>query len=259
LLHCLPRVNQIAVKKRLLRWFVYIAIVLLLLGVTAVVCLDAIVRVAAERHIRAETGLETSIGKFIVGLSSPIIRIENFKLKNTSEFGGDTFVDIPELHIEYDRPALRSGNLHLKLVRINVNQMHVVENEGGKRNSDDLQKRQEKTSGKSGAKAEHIAFTGIDTLEVTLGTLQFTSLRNPAGNMKQDLGIKNEVFKNLKTEKDFQTAVVLLTLKAGAGLWMSGQLTNLGAFLDPNLKLPKVMENISTGASEFPSAKTIQP
>lgn len=251
------------VKKKILRWLICISGAVILLVVAGILLLDTIAKSVAERRVRTETGMDTKIGKFTVGLRSSTIHIENFVLKNTAEFGGDTFVEMPELFLDYDREALRSGKLRLKLVRIDIAKVHVVENKDGKRNVDELQKHQRKsesprgTTGKSPHKNEPpFVFDGIETLDVTLKTAQFTNLKNPTQNLEHDLGIRHEMFKNLKTEKDFQTAAALLTLKAGAGLLLSGEVTNPLTLLLGGSTAGKETKNILEGLTEPLPEKT---
>ncbi len=200
-------------------------IALLLLIVAGIFSIDTVARLTAERRVRAATGMETKIGKFSVGLASGNVHIENFVMKNSAEFGGESFVEMPELYIEYDREALRAGKLRLKLVRINIASIHVIENADGKRNIDDLQKHpaKPKSSKTSTNKNENpFMFDGIDALEITLRKTRFTNLRDPKQNMETDFGIQNELFRNLKTETDFQTAAAVLAIKAGAAFLLNG-------------------------------------
>lgn len=243
------------VKKKILRWAMGILGVLIILVVAGVLLLDPIAKAVAEKRMRAETGMETKIGKFTVGLRSSIIHIENLVLKNPAEFGGDTFVKMPEIFLDYDREALRAGKLHLNVVRIDLAEIHVVENKEGKRNVDELQKNQRKPKPDSPGSSTNqnespFVFEGIDTLNVTLRTARFTSFKNPKQNLEQDLGIRHETFKNLKTEKDFQTAAGLLTLKIGASLLWSGEFTNpLTLFLGGSTA-GKETKNILEGLTE---------
>ena len=213
-------------KRKLWRWLVYLAVAIVLLIATAILFIDTIAKSIAERRIRAQTGMETRIGKFSVGLTASTIHIENFVLKNPAEFGGGTFLEMPELYFEYDRDALRRGTLHLKVVRINVAQVHVVENKDGKNNVDGLKKHQAKTkSSEASMTASHkgepaFAFAGIDVLDVSLNSVKFTSEKNPEQNLEQNFAFEHEKFNNLKTNLDFETAAAVLVLKAG----LSGRL-----------------------------------
>lgn len=241
-------------KRKLGRWLIGALLAVVLVFVLFILSLDTIAKFVAERRIRSETGMETKIGKFTIGLKTSTIHIQNFVLKNPAEFGGGSFVEIPELFLDYDREALRSGKLHLNLVRIEVAKIHLVENKDGKRNDAELQKRQHlhKRKHDKDKNDQPFDFDGLEKLDVTLGTVQFTSFKNPAQNLKQDLGIQHEIFKNLKTEKDFQTAAALLTLKAGTALLMGGEIANPVTFLFGNPASKQESEKILQKISEPP-------
>lgn len=240
-------------KNKALRWAIYVVVGLILIVVAAVLLSDPIAKSVAEKRVKAETGMETKIGKFSIGWKTATIQIENFSLINPERFGGDTFVEMPELFVEYDRPALRNGKLRLKLVRINVAKVHVVENKDGSRNVDELQKHQGKTKSTKDQKPSNppvakknppFVFDGVETLDVTLQTVRFTSQLDSNRNMERNLGIEHEVFKNLKTEQDFQTATALLALKAGASFLLGGELTNPLTVLKQGSKAGKETKNI---------------
>src|SRR5687768_11771711 len=110
--------------KKFLRWGIYAFLVLAVLVVIAIFSFDTIAKSVAQKRIRAETGMETQIGKLELSFRNQRIHLQNFKLINPPEFGGSIFIDLPELEVEYDFQALRSNQLHLKLVRINLGEVH---------------------------------------------------------------------------------------------------------------------------------------
>ena len=101
-----------------MKWLFKWCFRLILLLVVAIIALmlfkDAIVKAVVEQRIRARTGMDVKIGRFSVGIFSPAVTIEKLKLYNRPEFGGTPFIDMPELHVEYDRAALRSRDLRLR-------------------------------------------------------------------------------------------------------------------------------------------------
>lgn len=211
--------------RRVIRWGFYLLIFALVLIVAGVLCVDSLVKSVAESRIRAQTGLNVKIGRFVIGLSSPVITIEDFRLYNPPEFGGGVFVHMREMHLEYDREAMRSGHLHLHLVRINLAEVNIVERADGKTNFDDLKRRQTAAGGVASEgparpprppAGRRFVFDGIDTLNLTLGRLRYTSLRQPAQNSEKDLGIRQILFKNVNTEKDMETVAATIALKSGA-------------------------------------------
>ena len=49
---------------------------------------NVILRALTERRIREATGMETHLSRFELGLTAPVIHLENLRLYNTPEFGG---------------------------------------------------------------------------------------------------------------------------------------------------------------------------
>src|SRR6516162_7984237 len=120
--------------KKLLKWFFIIMLAFVALAVIALLSLDTILRAVVENRIRAQTGMEAEIGKFHLGLLEPVVTIKDFKIHNPPEFGGTPFLDIPEIHVEYDRDALLNNQIHLTLVRFNLSELDIVKNASGKTN-----------------------------------------------------------------------------------------------------------------------------
>ena len=96
--------------------------------------LDSILRVVIEHRIRAQTGMDAEIGEFHLGLAEPTVTIKDFKLFNPPRFGGTLFLDIPEIHVEYDRAALAKNEIHVTLLRFNLGELDIVKNEAGQTN-----------------------------------------------------------------------------------------------------------------------------
>ncbi|MBA4150613.1 MAG: AsmA family protein [Verrucomicrobia bacterium] len=215
--------------RKALRWSIYIFLVLIILLVVGIFSINPIAKSAAEKRLKAETGMETTIGKFDLGLRSQTLRITDLKLINPPEFGGSTFVYIPELFIELDANALRENKLHLRNLRLDLAEIHVVENKDGKKNTDIFQKSGD--SGKRGrsstnATSENIQFAGIDHLAISLGTAKFTSERYPNRNYERTLGVRDRTFKDIKTEKDLEVVGVLIIGQVGLSALLEGIFTS---------------------------------
>jgi len=201
--------------RRLIRWGIYVFIVVLALGVAGILLLNTIAKQAVESRLRAQTGMDVRIGQIDVGLLTPTITIENFKLYNTADFGGSLFLDMPELHVEYDPMAVRAGQLHFRLVRLNLAEIAVVQDKKGRVNVEELDRRSRRqTSGHSGS-VNNIRFTGIDTLNLTLGKFRMSNLAT-GREQEIDFGIKDQISHNVKTEADLAGLNMLLALRAGA-------------------------------------------
>lgn len=200
--------------KRLIRWAIYLFLFLLALAVAGILLINRIAKETVENRLRASTGMDARIGEVDVGLLSPTITIEDFKLYNTPDFGGSLFIDMPELHLEYDPFAIRDGNLHFKLVRLNLAEISLVQDKKGRLNVQAMEKKNHHTSGGSGGKSplDGFKFTGIDTLNLTLGKFRLSNLGS--GREEEiDFGIKDQISHNVKSESDLAALNLLLAAR----------------------------------------------
>src|SRR5262245_2610074 len=120
--------------KRLIKWLFILLVIAVGIVVGLLLSKDAILKAAVEQQIRAQTGMDAKIGHLSLGLLSPVVTIENLTLHNTAEFGGTPFLDIRELHLEYDRDALAQRKLKITLLRLNLEELTVVRNPSGSTN-----------------------------------------------------------------------------------------------------------------------------
>jgi hypothetical protein len=200
--------------KRLIKWLFLALLVVVALVVGLFLAKDAIAKAAVEQQIRAQTGMDVKIGKLSVGVLSPVATIENLKLYNTPEFGGTPFLDIRELHLEYDRDALTQRILRVKLLRVNLEELTVVRNAAGSTNLSVL-------NGKSPAGAtkpsRDVEFRGVEVLNISLGKVQLIDLKNPRNNRLRSVNLQNQVFNNVKSPGDWYGVFILLWLRSGGG------------------------------------------
>ena len=120
--------------KWLFKWLFRLFLLAVVLVVILLLSLNSILRVAVEHRIRAQTGMDAEIGKFSLGLVEPTVEIQNLRLYNPPDFGGTPFLNIPEIHVEYDRAALARHEIHLTLLRFNLGELDIVKNEAGQTN-----------------------------------------------------------------------------------------------------------------------------
>ncbi len=207
--------------KWIFKWLFRLIIAAVTLVVVAVIVLllsyNSILRVFIERQIRAQTGMDAEIGRFHLALFSPTVEIQNFKLYNTADFGGTPFLDIPEIHVEFDRAALARREIHLKLMRFNLGELDIVKNQAGQTNI--FAPNLKSPGGKSGVnsladfkKQSGFDFTGIDMLNVSIGKVKYIDLNNQRNDREQTIGIDNLVIPNVKSETDLLGLAALIAL-----------------------------------------------
>ena len=206
--------------KRLFKWLLRLFLLAVVLAVILLLSLDSILRVCLEYRIHAQTGIEAEIGRFSLGLTQPTVTIQDFKLFNPPDFGGTPFLDIREIHAEYDPLALSKHELHLKLLRFNLGELDIVKNEAGKTNlfaiagSVSLKKTGAKTKADF-TRQTGLKFTGIDVLNISIGTLKFIDLQDQRRNREQKIGIENCVLKDVQKPTDLTGLALLMAFRGG--------------------------------------------
>ncbi len=200
--------------KRLFKWALRLIALLLVLAVVLLLARNAILKAVAEREIRAQTGMDVSIGRLSVGLLSPVVDIGKLKLYNPPQFGGTLLLDAPELHAEYDADALARRRLHVKLLRLNLAELNVVRNETGQTNLLDLMSKA--TTAQPGGKGwGRIEFTGVDVLNLSLGRLRYVDLKQPQHSRELKSDAHERIFNDVKTEADLYGVLFLIWLRSG--------------------------------------------
>jgi hypothetical protein len=207
--------------KWLFKWLFRLFLLAVVLFVILLLSLNSILRVWVEHRIRAQTGMDAEIGRFSLGLTEPTVTIQNLKLYNPPSFGGTPFLDIPEIHAEYDRAALARHEIHLTLLRFNLGELDIVKNEAGRTNIFSLGVTwpSKKSGAGNGAakfkKQTGFEFKSIDVLNVSVGTAKFIDLKDQRLNRAQEIGIENCVIKNVKSQADLAGLAVLVALRGG--------------------------------------------
>ncbi|MFO1476349.1 MAG: hypothetical protein U1F98_06830 [Verrucomicrobiota bacterium] len=200
------------------KWLLRLVVVLVVLIILAVMLKDVVLRRIMEERIHAQTGLGVEIRRLSTGIFSPVVTMEGLKLYNTADFGGTPLLDMPEFHVELDSAALARRQVHVTLARFNLAEVDIVRNELGQTNLVTLmgkaQARVEKDGG-IGKALGQFEFTGVDVLNLSLGTVKYIDLADRANNREVHINLQNQVFKNLKNKTDLQTNLILLWLSSG--------------------------------------------
>ena len=167
--------------------------------------------------------MDVEIGSFHLGLTEPVVTIKDLKIYNSPEFGGAPFLNIPEIHVEYDREALARRQLHLTLLRFNLGELDIVKNEAGQTNIFSLGLGLPAVAKPADANASlaefkkrtGLAFEQIDVLNVSVGKAKYIDLKNPRNNREQKIGIDNFPVRHVKSMADLSGLAVLLALRSG--------------------------------------------
>lgn len=211
-------------SRPVLKWGLRLFLLAVLLVVIFFLSLDSIIRVIIERQIRAQTGMNAKIRRFHLGLLEPVVEIKDLQLYNTTEFGGTPFLTIPEIHVEYDRDALKSNVIHITLLRFDLGELDVVKGQDGQTNilSLGLNVPSKSTAAADTArqlgelkKQTGMDFQGIDRLNASVGTFKYLDLQNQSNDLEQKIGIDNLVVTNVTSVADLVGIGLLVTVRSG--------------------------------------------
>jgi hypothetical protein len=179
---------------------------------------NAILRNTIQHQIRAQTGMDAEIHSFKLAIFAPTMEIQNTKIYNPPSFGGAPFLDIPEIHVEYDRAAFLKKEIHITLMRFNLAELDIVKNQNGQTNVFAFGTKL--SAKKSGAAAINFKqqtsydFKGIDTLNISIGKVKFIDLTDRRNDREQTIGINNLVMQNVKSLNDLAGLIVLVDLRS---------------------------------------------
>ena len=197
---------------RLIKWGFIVVLVIIAVAVGLVLSRDKIAKTAMEQQIRAQTGMDVKIGKLSTSLLSPVATIENLMLYNTADFGGTPFLNIRELHIEFDREALTHRELHFKLLKLNISELSVVKNDLGQTNIVNLM-----AAAKLKPPTGAVDFKGIEVANFSIGKIAYLDLKNQKNNRQTSVNLQNQVFRNLNTPEDLYGTFVLIWQRSNGG------------------------------------------
>jgi uncharacterized protein involved in outer membrane biogenesis len=198
--------------KFLFRWIFRLVVLAILLVMALLLLKDALLKEVVESQLAAVTGLEVRIDRFEAKLLKPTVTIEGLRLYNPASFGGSPFLDVRELHVEYDRPALLRGEILLRLVRFDLTELSLVQDTNGRWNYEYVNVRLKASAREEDSPLE---FGGIDVLNLSLGEVKRYRMANPSAAQVYRFHVHNEIFLGLRNPTDFAVAAGRLAGKLG--------------------------------------------
>jgi len=200
--------------KKLVKWMFRLAVYAVLLVVAILLFRNIIAEALLERDLRARTGMEVSIGRVHIGLTEPTLTITDLRMYNPDEFGRSSCLDVPELYLEYNLPALLEKRIQLKLVRLNLAELNIVQGDDGRLNLEAFQFRQDANPASAGA--QRFEFQQIDTLNLALGRFKYTNLKNASESDELYAGVRNQIVRQVKTLQDLEPLLTRIALERNA-------------------------------------------
>ncbi|MCK9614094.1 MAG: AsmA family protein [Candidatus Omnitrophica bacterium] len=176
---------------------------------------DIIIKISVEKGVEFVTGLKLNIGSFNVGILRPITAIKNLRLFNPAGFPDKTMIDMPEIYVRYDLPAIIGGKIHLPEVRLVLREFVVVKNSKGELNLNALKSAQAQKKGKTPeqkttGKAPKIK---IDKLALSIGKVIYKDYSKGGTPDVKEFNINlNEVYTNVDNPYTLANLIVVKAL-----------------------------------------------
>ncbi|HPN73053.1 MAG TPA: hypothetical protein PKZ41_03555, partial [Candidatus Omnitrophota bacterium] len=148
-----------------------------------------------------------------IGIISTLVGIEDLKLFNPAGFEDKLMLDMPEIYVDYDLPAILGGKIHLNDVRLEMKEFYVVKNAKGELNLNSLnvvkqQKAAEPAAGEKGKMPE----MQIDSLTLKIGKVVYKDYSKGGAPQVQEFNIGlDEKYSDIN---DPQELVSLIVVKA---------------------------------------------
>jgi len=193
--------------------------VLVIVAVLIVVLLfakDFIIKASVEKGVGVVTGLKLNIGGLNVGILKPIVDIKNLKLFNPGSFPDKTMIDMPEIYVKYDLPAIIGGTIHLPEVRLGLREFVVVKNSKGELNLDALKNVQAQKKGEAKAEekpAGKAPKIKIDKLALNIGKVIYKDYSKGSTPTVKEFNINlHEVYTNVDDPYKLASLIVVKAL-----------------------------------------------
>jgi len=206
--------------KFLFKWAFRLVFLLVALVIVFFLSLDSMLKAMVEKRISAQTGMDVQIGKCSVGLLSPAVNVQDFRMYNTAEFGGAPFLDVRELHVEYNRSALVGRQFRVTLMRLNVNEVNVVRNDAGRTNV--VIAAPQAPPGRANPAPIGNGITTIDLLNLSVGKVGYIDLKNPKRSRELRPDMQNQIFKNVRLPDDLGGLLSWIWFRSGGGFGLGG-------------------------------------
>jgi len=189
--------------------------VILVVALVAGFFKDTIIKLSVEKGVEVVTGLTLKVKSFRVGLINTIVGIRGLRLFNPAGFKDKVMLDMPEIYVNYDLPAIIKGKIHLEEMRINMREFMVVKNENGELNLDSLKVVQAQKKGPKAEKEEkgEMPEIQIDTLELAIGKVVYKDYSRGSTPTVKEFNINiNERFTNITDPASLVSIIVVKAL-----------------------------------------------
>jgi len=177
------------------------------------------------KTIEDSVGAPVSIDKLHLGLLSSEIGIYGLRIENPDGFDEPLLATIPEIFVSYNLAGLLKKTIHIKEIRLNLDEITVERNASGQVNVRELSALKQSAE-KAPAKKETDGATSqapegkaglavqIDKVDLSIGRARYVDASKEKPVIREfPLGIKNAQFYNLTDPKQVTEQVIIKTVQ----------------------------------------------
>ena len=196
---------------------------------------DQLIKAAVEIGASRVLGANVRVGGFSFGILRQSVRVKALKVDNPKGFPKESMLDITEVGVDYDLPALLGGKLHFPLVILDLNEMVVVKNQDGALNVDALKvaEKKEATPAAKPEKASQPLSLKIDVLRLNVSKVIYKDYTQGKEPLVQvfDVNLKDKTYKDIQSAQQLAALIMVEAMKPTAikGAKIYGVATILGA------------------------------
>src|SRR3989338_5364593 len=237
-------------NNKFIKIFVIILAILIGLGIVK----DQIIKAAVQVGASQVLGTDVRVGGFSFGILRQSVRVKAFQIDNPKGFPKGSMLDVTQVGVDYDLPALLTGKLHFPLVILDLNEMVVVKNQDGVLNVDALKVAGKKEAAPAEKPPEPLSLK-IDVLRLNVNRVIFKDYTQGKEPLVQvfDVNLKDKTYKDIQSARQLAALIMVEAMKPTAikGAKIYGVAAILGAGFLP-VGIAGTLLGKDSGKVEFP-------
>ncbi|HTI69892.1 MAG TPA: hypothetical protein VMF06_08000 [Candidatus Limnocylindria bacterium] len=207
--------------RRFIKWLVGLIAFLLVCVLVILLAKDFLARKVFVSMIEQKTGFPATVDKVEIGILTPTLKIRGLKISYPGNHGGGLLMDSPEIFVEYDREAAQRNEVHLKQLKWDIREIGL-QDQDGKGAAGVLADSQQIFTGTNqislpDGTGKGFNFTGIDTLNFSLGKARIINVKNPGNSQDMNFDVHNRIMTNITSAVDLAPLAIELLLKGAFG------------------------------------------
>lgn len=237
-------------------WIILAIIVVMIFAI--IMAKDAIIKASIEKAVYAVTGLKLDIGSISAGIFNGIVDIKRITLANPPNFSEKIMVDMPEVYVHYDLPAIMKGRIHLPEARFALKEFFVVKNQKGELNLNALKSVQAYRAGRPSSQSApgKTPEIMIDRLTLRIGKVIYRDYSMGGAPLIREFNINlNETYTNVDDPYKLVNLIVVkalmdTTIAGLANFDVGGLEGTVGDVLATTKKIAAVMNGVQGTAGK---------